>query len=52
MPFLVAGDPSLEATQGAIIAMDDANADIIEIGIPFSDPRIWDAERSSILSAP
>lgn len=38
MPFLVAGDPSLEATQGAINAMDDANADIIEIGIPFSDP--------------
>ena len=38
MPFIVAGDPSLEATEGAILAMADAGADIIEIGIPFSDP--------------
>jgi tryptophan synthase alpha chain len=38
MPFLVAGFPSIETTEGAIIAMDEAGADIIEIGIPFSDP--------------
>jgi len=38
MPFLVAGDPSLHATEGAIISMDAVGADIIEIGIPFSDP--------------
>lgn len=38
MPFIVAGDPSLDATEGAIIAMAAAGADIIEIGIPFSDP--------------
>jgi len=38
MPFIVAGDPTLEATEGAIIAMAEAGADIIEIGIPFSDP--------------
>ncbi len=38
MPFLVAGDPSLEATEGAIVAMASSGADIIEIGIPFSDP--------------
>ena len=38
IPFLVAGFPSIESTEGAIIAMDEAGADIIEIGIPFSDP--------------
>lgn len=38
MPFIVAGDPSLNATEGAIIAMAKAGADIVEIGIPFSDP--------------
>lgn len=38
MPFIVAGDPSLEVTEGAILAMAEAGADIIEIGIPFSDP--------------
>jgi tryptophan synthase alpha chain len=38
MPFLVAGYPTIESTEAAIIAMDEAGADIIEIGIPFSDP--------------
>ena len=38
IPFIVAGDPSIEVTEGALIAMADAGADIIEIGIPFSDP--------------
>ena len=38
MPFIVAGDPSMAATEDAIVALDGANADIIEIGIPFSDP--------------
>ena len=38
MPFVVAGDPSIEATEGSIIAMSESGADIIEIGIPFSDP--------------
>lgn len=36
--FLTAGDPSLEKTKEYIIAMEKAGADIIEIGIPFSDP--------------
>lgn len=38
MPFIVAGSPSLQVTEKAIIAMDKAGAHIIEIGIPFSDP--------------
>jgi tryptophan synthase alpha chain len=38
MPFIVAGDPSMEATQSILMALDSAGADIIEIGLPFSDP--------------
>lgn len=36
--FLTAGDPSLDKTEEFIISMVDAGADLIEIGIPFSDP--------------
>lgn len=36
--FLTAGDPSKEKTIEFILAMDSAGADLIEIGIPFSDP--------------
>ena len=38
IPFITAGDPSLEVTRQLIIAMESAGADLIEIGIPFSDP--------------
>lgn len=36
--FLTGGDPTLETTERLIPAMAQAGADIIEIGIPFSDP--------------
>lgn len=36
--FLTAGDPTLEATARYIAALQDAGVDLIEIGIPFSDP--------------
>lgn len=36
--FLTAGDPSLDKTEEFILSMSDAGADLIEIGIPFSDP--------------
>ena len=36
--FLTAGDPSLEKTEEFILEMEKAGADLIEIGIPFSDP--------------
>ena len=36
--FLTAGDPSLESTVSYILEMEKAGADLIEIGIPFSDP--------------
>lgn len=38
IPFLTAGDPSLEKTETFILEMVRAGADLIEIGIPFSDP--------------
>lgn len=36
--FLTAGDPSKEKTVEYILAMERGGADIVEIGIPFSDP--------------
>ena len=38
IPFIVAGDGGLALTQELIPALQDAGADIIEVGIPFSDP--------------
>lgn len=38
IPFITGGDPSLEVTKELLIAMEQAGADLIEIGIPFSDP--------------
>jgi len=36
--YLTVGDPSLEATRAIAIAAIDAGADVIELGVPFSDP--------------
>ena len=36
--FLTAGDPSIDKTVEFILAMEEAGCDIVEIGIPFSDP--------------
>ncbi|MGA2887197.1 MAG: tryptophan synthase subunit alpha [Terracidiphilus sp.] len=36
--YLTAGDPSLDATRDIAIAAIDAGADVIELGVPFSDP--------------
>lgn len=38
IPFITAGDPSMETTINLVIEMANAGADIIELGIPFSDP--------------
>lgn len=38
IPFITAGDPTIEVTKQVILKMAEAGADIIEIGIPFSDP--------------
>jgi tryptophan synthase alpha chain len=36
--YLTSGDPSLEATLAIAVAAIDAGADVIELGVPFSDP--------------
>lgn len=36
--FLTAGDPTADKTVEYILAMEEAGADLVEIGIPFSDP--------------
>ncbi len=38
IPFITCGDPSLAVTEELIVAMAEAGADLIELGIPFSDP--------------
>lgn len=38
MPYLPLGYPSIEASQGVIRAAAHAGADMIELGVPFSDP--------------
>lgn len=38
IPFITCGDPSLDVTERLVYAMEEAGADLIELGIPFSDP--------------
>src|SRR5436309_7387830 len=36
--YIGAGDPNLEATRRLALAFDEAGVDILELGVPFSDP--------------
>lgn len=38
IPFITAGDPTLDVTEQLVLQMAEAGADLIELGIPFSDP--------------
>ncbi len=38
IPFITAGDPSLAVTEQLVLQMAQAGVDLIELGIPFSDP--------------
>ena len=42
IPFITCGDPDLETTAAAVRAAVDNGADLIELGIPFSDPTSED----------
>src|SRR6202790_4423158 len=36
--YITAGDPSLAATEQFVLALANAGADVVELGVPFSDP--------------
>jgi tryptophan synthase alpha chain len=38
IPYIMAGDPSLQESESLVLEMERAGADIIELGVPFSDP--------------
>lgn len=38
MPYLCAGDPHPELTDKLLLSLEEAGADLIELGVPFSDP--------------
>jgi tryptophan synthase alpha chain len=38
IPFITAGDPDLETTAQALQVLDQNGADLIELGVPYSDP--------------
>ncbi len=38
VPFFSVGDPDLETSRNAVLAAAEAGADVIELGVPFSDP--------------
>src|SRR3984893_14908413 len=38
IPYICAGDPSLEKTVDLVRVLESAGADLVELGIPFSDP--------------
>jgi tryptophan synthase alpha chain len=38
IPYIMAGDPSIEKTKELVLLLEDCGADIIELGVPFTDP--------------
>ena len=46
--YIMAGDPSLQETEQLVLELERAGADIVELGVPFSDP-IADGDRKSVV---
>lgn len=38
IPYIMAGDPSLERTKDIVLMLEGCGADIVELGVPFTDP--------------
>lgn len=38
IPYIMAGDPSLDVTESLVLTLAEGGADLIELGVPFSDP--------------
>ena len=49
--FVTAGDPSFERAAEIIVALGEAGADAVEIGIAFSDPACRRAEHTGVVTA-
>jgi len=49
IPFITVGDPDLATTERLLIELAKAGADIIELGVPFSDP-VADALRNGVIA--
>lgn len=50
MAYLTAGDPDLARTAGLVLALERAGVDIVELGVPFSDP-LADGEVNQLAAA-
>jgi tryptophan synthase alpha chain len=40
IPYITAGDPDLATTEALVLELEAAGADIVELGVPFSDPLV------------
>ncbi|MEK7683293.1 MAG: tryptophan synthase subunit alpha, partial [Nitrospirota bacterium] len=38
IPYIMAGDPSFEKTEEIVLMFEECGADIVELGVPFTDP--------------
>lgn len=38
IPYIMAGDPSLQRTMENVLLLEECGADVVELGVPFSDP--------------
>ena len=38
IPYIMAGDPSIEKTKEIVLMFEECGADIVELGVPFTDP--------------
>lgn len=38
IPYIMAGDPSLDQTKERVLMLEQGGADVVELGVPFSDP--------------
>ena len=52
IPYLTVGDPDVKATLDIIHELEMAGADIIELGVPYSDPRRWPGHPACFRACP
>ncbi len=50
--YITGGDPTLEVTEALVPVLASAGADVVELGMPFSDPLLTDPLSNIPLSEP